>query len=81
MAVKIVTFTGNNGNGAISVAGLLSGDRVVAVIATSNLPVGQDETSSFCSFIFSDGEIQQVTAGDLSSYGFTALIERNVVLP
>ena len=81
MTVKIVTFTGNNGSGAIFIADLVAGDQVLSVVASSGLPVGQDETSEFAAFILTDGQISQITAGDLSGYGFTALVQRHVVIP
>ena len=79
MARKIVTFTGNNGAGAISVSGVEAGDQILAVMFTSGgVPVGQP-AANFAQFVIVDDEVLQFSS-DYSIYTFAALIERKVML-
>lgn len=81
MAVKIVTFTGNNGTGAISVAGLEVGDKLISAVLTAGGPIGTDATSYFASFVFVAGQIYQQSVGDMSAYTIQALFDREVLIP
>lgn len=79
MARKIISFTGNNGVGNISVSGVEAGDEIIAVLSTalnsSNL------IANFGVFVMADGEILQVVSSDLSTISFVALLDRRVILP
>jgi len=72
-----VSFTGNDGPGAISVPGLKVGDRVVwemiGIVPPSYTPPG----SSFEAVISVDDEIQQLS-GHLSAYTCEVLFVRGV---
>lgn len=74
MARLVVTFNGNNGAGAISIATVKAGDVVVFVIDSA----GHPSTVTFASFIATDGELLQTGSGDQSGATFTALLTREV---
>lgn len=80
----VVTFTGNNGSGAISVANLEVGDQILSVVETSNgnlEPVGLNQSSNpaFVDFVFTSGQLFQISAGNFSALSFAALVERHVI--
>lgn len=84
MARFVVTFTGNNGSGAISIPNLELGDRILSVVETSNgnlEPVGLDQSSppAFVDFVFVTGQLFQIATGNFSTLTFSALVERHVI--
>lgn len=82
MTRKLITFTGNNGAGAIAVAGVKAGDQILAVMfdTVEGIPAGQPNTF-FAQFVLTNGHILQFGTADYSTYTFAALLERDVMLP
>ncbi len=60
----LLAHVGRNGAGAVTVAGVKVGDKVVSV---TNLSVPADLTSSFESTVTVAGQVQQSSATDLSA--------------
>jgi hypothetical protein len=77
MPRKIVTFTGNNGAGAIAVPGVKAGDQILSAMFNT----GTNPLSGFASFVLTNGEILQWATGDLSTATIAVLLERKVMLP
>lgn len=79
MNSRLVSFTGLNGQGAISVPELKAGDKVFGVImvsGTGNQGVPPIMASTFfATFVVTDGELFQTLGGNASTYVFTALID------
>lgn len=84
-AIKVISFFGNNGSGAISISGAKAGDLVVAVAAADTSlgggGVGAPEEGRFAKFILADGELQQIENQDRSSNPFVALLQREIIFP
>jgi hypothetical protein len=79
MSVKLagcgaVTFTGNNGAGAISVDGIQSGDFLI--VFQNEAGSWQPESGTFQNKVATTGQIQQTLDADMSSTTFTALVVR-----
>jgi hypothetical protein len=68
------SFNGRNGVGAVSVAGLKAGDKIIRLTQG-----GTDYTAdpSMMEWVISvDDEVQQVNAGNLTTYAFSAIAVR-----
>jgi len=70
-AIKAVA-AGNNGAGAITVAGTLVGDNVEMVV---NLSAPADATASFEATVSIAGQVQQTSASNLSGSTFLFLVQ------
>ena len=64
-------FTGSNGAGACTLAGVKVGDQVVGVL---QLSTPDDDSADFESVISVDGQIQQTSATDHSLNEFAVLV-------
>jgi hypothetical protein len=71
-AIKLLSFTGRNGAGAITLTGAAVGDRVVAVIETTATDTAA--AAKFENPITTLNQIQQSDATDLSSKRYIALL-------
>lgn len=79
MARKFITFSGNNGIGNISVPGVKAGDQILA-IANDGALNSSNLASSFFSIVITDDEIRQIATNDFSSYTFSALLQRELLI-
>ncbi|MGD9725817.1 MAG: hypothetical protein AB7L09_00270 [Nitrospira sp.] len=70
---KAKTFSGRTGAGAISVPGLVAGDKVIAVWCVSELLGGGDVMSDFETTVSVNGQIQQLNTGIWSLKTFAGL--------
>ena len=70
-AIIFSHFTGSNGAGACTLAGVKVGDEVVGVL---QLSTPDDDKDDFESVITVDGQIQQTSATDHSLNEFAVLI-------
>jgi len=75
MARLLISFTGNNGPGTLSVNGAKAGDQVLAVISSS----GANASTWFSPIIISDDEIKQ-TGQDYSSSTMYVLLDRDLLI-
>lgn len=81
--VFVVTFSGKNGTGAISVPGVKVGDVIeksMAIDGPSGTGKGSDFATQLGSFVVVDDEILQQSTSDWSALTLAALISRRGIL-
>ena len=79
----LVVFSGRSGQGLISAAGLIAGQRIASIRLLSNAspatlaaaaaPVGADAGASFSSYVIEGGMVVQTDSSDLSHNTYIAL--------
>ena len=68
------SFNGRNGSGAISVSGLKAGDKIIRLTQGST---DYTADASMMEWVITvDDQIQQASAGNLTSYAFSAIAVR-----
>jgi hypothetical protein len=73
--MKLATFDGKNGAGAITLTGATVGQYVLAVACISpGTQVGYDASANFEAQITVADQIQQSASGDLSANDYVAII-------
>lgn len=80
--VFLVTFSGRNGPGVISVPGLKAGDIVEMATVTSGagMTIGGDFPQQLCRFVVVDDELLQQSQADYSAVTIVAMISRRGIL-
>lgn len=76
---RFTVFTGRNGAGAITVPNLVAGDDVVGVVlVTEGAVVPADSAALFEARVSTAGQIQQLSASDLSAARYLVLLARRL---